>query len=76
MKFNVIRQHLGDKMYMPGDEREASQSDVQHLVSNGVLEEAKAERKPANKAEPAVQNKADPLDHDRNGRKGGAKKAI
>jgi hypothetical protein len=62
-------------MYMPGDTREAIAGDVQHLVQNGVLREAKAERKPANKAEPAVQNKADPLDHDSNGRKGGAKKA-
>lgn len=58
MKFTVIRQHLGDKMYMPGDEREATQSEVQHLIANGVLEEAKAEGKLANKAEPAVKNKA------------------
>ena len=75
MKFNVIRQHLGDKMYMPGDEREATQAEVRHLVANGVLEEVKAERKLPNKAEPVVKNKADPLDHDNNGRKGGAKKA-
>lgn len=74
MKFTVIRQHLGDKMYMPGDEREAAQADVQHLLTNGVLEEAKAERKPPNKAEPTVKNKAEPLDHDNNGRRGGAKK--
>ena len=79
MKYEVIRQHLGDKMYVPGDPetgmREAVPGDVQHLVNNGVLIEAKAERKPPNKAEPAVKNKADPLDHDNNGRKGGAKKA-
>ena len=74
-KYDVLRQHLGDKMYMPGDTREAAQGDVQHLINNGVLAEAKADRKPANKAEPAVANKADPLDHDANGRKGGVKKA-
>lgn len=50
MKFTVIRQHLGDKMYMPGDEREAAESDVAHLVRNGVLK-AKSEPAPKNKAE-------------------------
>lgn len=57
-KFEVLRQHLGDKMYMPGDTREADKNAVQHLVAQGVLAEAKAEPKVANKAEPAVQNKA------------------
>lgn len=56
MKFNVIRQHFGDKMYMPGDEREASESDVAHLVKAGVLE--KAESAPKNKAERAPKNKS------------------
>lgn len=56
--YEVIRQHLGDKMYMPGDTREATPSDVQHLVQNGVLRETKAERKVANKAEPALANKS------------------
>ena len=56
-KFQVVRQHLGDKMYMPGDEREASEADVRHLIDNGVLKR-KAEPKPANKAEPPVQNKS------------------
>jgi len=74
MKYTVIRQHLGDRMYMPGEEREASPSEVRHLVKNDVLAEAKVERRPANKVEPAVQNKSDPLDHDQNGRRGGAKK--
>lgn len=50
MKFEVLRQHLGDRMYMPGDEREANQSDVAHLLRNGVLRV---------KAEPAVKNKAE-----------------
>lgn len=55
--FEVKRQHLGDKMYMPGDKREAAQGDVQHLIDNGVLAEAKAAPKPANKSEPPVSNK-------------------
>lgn len=59
MKYNVIRQHLGDKMYMPGDSREASPGEVKHLLANGVIEEAKADPKPANKAEPKLQNKSD-----------------
>jgi len=54
MKFSVIRQHLGDRMYMPGEEREANKSDVQHLLDAGVLAEhegAKAEDgAPRNKA--------------------------
>lgn len=49
MKFTVIRQHLGDKMYMPGDVREAAESDVAHLVRNKVL--VKARPAPKNKAE-------------------------
>ncbi len=53
MKFLVVRQHFGDKMYMPGDEREATKAEVQHLVDAGVLAEAKAV-----KAEPAPKNKA------------------
>jgi len=52
--YNVLRQHLGDKMYMPGDERDAAENDVAHLVTNGVLAPAKAERAPANKAEGAA----------------------
>lgn len=54
--YNVIRQHYGDKQYMPGDTREANPSDVKHLVDAGVLKEAKAkaETAPANKAEKAA----------------------
>lgn len=37
MKYTVMRQHFGDKLYMPGDEREAREADVSHLVSQGVL---------------------------------------
>jgi hypothetical protein len=54
--YQVLRQHLGDKMYMPGDTREVAQGDVQHLINNGVLREAqaKAEAPVANKAEKAA----------------------
>ena len=50
--YEVIRQHLGDRMYMPGDIREATEGDVKHLIANGVLKEsqAKSEKVPANKA--------------------------
>lgn len=37
MKFNVTRRHLGDKLYEPGDEREATKGDVQHLIDAGIL---------------------------------------
>lgn len=59
MKFNVLRQHFGDKMYMPGDAREAAETVVQHLVDRGVL--AKMEdAASANKAERAApHNKKD-----------------
>lgn len=54
--YEVLRQHLGDKMYMPGDTRDAAQVDVQHLIDNGVLREGKAKIEPApsNKAEKAA----------------------
>ena len=58
MKYTVKRQHLGDRMYLPGDEREANPDDVSHLVAKGVLaEKAKTVRK--NKARTAPLNKAD-----------------
>ncbi|RVL53949.1 hypothetical protein [Sinorhizobium meliloti] len=62
MKFKVLRQHLGDKMYMPGDVREADQHEVAHLVDRGVLapEGTKADAPKANKAEKAApKNKAE-----------------
>ena len=43
MEYEVKREHLGDKPYMPGDKREAAPSDVAHLVRAGVLVEAKVE---------------------------------
>jgi len=62
-KFRVLRQHLGDRMYMPGDTREAVASEVAHLVEKGVLEpdRAKTDPKPANKAEKPAMNKAAPV---------------
>lgn len=59
--YTVIRQHLGDKMYMPGDSRKAEPSEVAHLIKSGVLAEGsgvKAEKPASNKAAPAVRNKA------------------
>ncbi len=65
MKYEVIRQHFGDKMYMPGDERDLSEADATELVRNGVLRKpkAKAEPKVENKAEPAMANKSEPPTH-------------
>jgi hypothetical protein len=60
--YRVIRQHFGDRMYMPGDTREAEPRDVAHLVEGGTLEPVKTKAEPAaprNKAEPAARNKAD-----------------
>jgi len=37
MKFKVLRQHYGDRLYLAGDEREAEERDVSHLIKNGVL---------------------------------------
>lgn len=57
MKFKVIRQHLGDKMYFPGDEREMREDEAAHLVPH-VLR--KMESAPKNKAEArAPKNKSD-----------------
>lgn len=77
MKYDVLRQHTGDKRYARGDVREAEPRDVAHLVETGILAEHKAKAEPTakNKAEPATANKRDPLDHDGDGRKGGARKA-
>lgn len=59
--FKVQRQHLGDKMYLPGDERTADRKEVAHLVAKGVLEpgKAKADAPAKNKAAPKPANKAD-----------------
>lgn len=53
-RYRVLRVHEGDRRYEEGDERVAASSDVKHLLGT-VLEEIG----PAEKAEPAVQNKAD-----------------
>jgi hypothetical protein len=57
MKFQVIRPHLGDRMYNIGEEREAEPGDVAHLVKGGVLVEKSAGKAPANKAEDKPKNK-------------------
>ncbi len=49
--YRVLRQHLGDRMYQPGEEREAEAADVAHLVASGVLGEGNGAGK-AEKAEP------------------------
>lgn len=59
--YKVLRQHLGDKMYMPGDARKAEPSEVAHLVKSGVLVEgegAKAQKPVRNKSAPPARNKA------------------
>lgn len=57
MKYDVLRQHFGDKAYAAGDIREADANEVAHLVRAGVLA-VKAEPRVENKAEPALRNKA------------------
>lgn len=37
MKYTVLREHLGDRDYRRGDEREADPSSVAHLVALWVL---------------------------------------
>ena len=39
MKYEVKREHYGDKNYTTGDVREANPNDVRHLVEKGVLVE-------------------------------------
>lgn len=38
--YKVLRQHIGDREYLPGDMRTAKPTDVAHLVKAGVLSEA------------------------------------
>jgi hypothetical protein len=59
--YKVLRRLDGDKLYEPGDTREMIEADAAHLVATGALEpaKAKAEKAPANKMEPDLQNKAD-----------------
>lgn len=49
--YKVMREHRGDKFYKRGDLREAVEGDVKHLVTRGILVEAKSEEKPKNQAE-------------------------
>lgn len=37
MKFEVLREHIGDKFYKEGDTRDADELTVKQLVRNGVL---------------------------------------
>ncbi|MCI0999199.1 hypothetical protein HWD97_03795 [Ochrobactrum sp. C6C9] len=37
MKFDVLREHIGDKFYKTGDIRESDELTVKHLIRNGVL---------------------------------------
>ena len=43
MKYDVLRRHIGDKLYEEGDQRDAAERDVAHLVKNGVLRAAAGE---------------------------------
>lgn len=54
-EYRVLRGHIGDREYMPGDTREAAPHEVAHLVASGCLEdgaslETKVETVPENKA--------------------------
>lgn len=46
MKYDVKREHFGDKFYKTGDIREADPMTVKHLVDKGVLVESQEETKP------------------------------
>lgn len=53
MKYQVLRQHFGDKQYMAGDAREVkNKSDAEQLIKMGLIAETKEE-----KAAPKAQNK-------------------
>ena len=45
MKYEVKREHFGDKFYKTGDIREADPMTVKHLVDKGVLVEFQEEKK-------------------------------
>lgn len=59
-KYEVMREHHGDRLFQKGEEREADPADVAHLVERGVLAEASAKAAEAtqNKAAPKAKNKA------------------
>lgn len=53
--FIVMRQHVGDRDYRPGERRDADPAQVAHLVAAGVLKpvgNAAPENKRAAKPEP------------------------
>jgi hypothetical protein len=51
MQYKVMRDHIGDQEYRPGDIREANEADVQHLVRSGVLVASQDE-----KSDPPLEN--------------------
>ena len=52
MKYQVLRQHFGDKQYFADDEREVkNKTDAEQLIKAGLIAEIKE------KAEPKAQNK-------------------
>ncbi|MDH4992059.1 hypothetical protein QEZ48_14660 [Aquamicrobium lusatiense] len=61
MKFDVLRRHIGDKLYEQGDQREVEERDVAHLIKNGVLRPLMraAVKEVAVKAEANAENKAE-----------------
>lgn len=58
MKFKVKVQHYGDRQYMPGDEREAAEADVRHLVDAGTLEPVRSRSSDSKSEGAAPKNKA------------------
>lgn len=60
MDYKVLRPHLGDKPYQPGDVRSAKAATVSHLVAKGVLKPADQEDpKDDERQQVAPENKAD-----------------
>ena len=64
MKYQVLRQHFGDKQYMAGDEREVkNKSDADQLIKMGLIadddKKEKAAPKAKNKMAKKPQNKAE-----------------
>ena len=62
MKYQVLRQHFGDKQYMAGAEREVkNKSDADQLIKMGLIAEIeeKAAPKAQNKMAKKTANKAE-----------------
>ncbi|PTW45286.1 hypothetical protein [Rhodovulum kholense] len=47
--YTVLRQHLGERMYLEGEMREAAEAEVAHLIAAGVLGAPDPEPEPAPK---------------------------